>query len=113
MQIKLIIFFVVVSLAGITGTILKTLEASEKNGTIKEQEKTISLLKSNVDSLNKALENSKENANIVNLTFDKTKLKGSGNIIIDTKQLQALSCDTANIIRWYEGLKPRERRKYR
>lgn len=100
------------------------LQNSEKNGTIKEQEKTISYLKQAnkaqfegdkivIDSLLSIIAEQKENANVINLSFDKTKLKGSGNIIIDTKQLQSLACDTANIIRWYEKLSKREQRKYK
>ena len=121
---RLTIILILVSLAGITGTILKALEASEKNGTIKEQEKTISYLKQAnkaqfegdkivIDSLLSIIAEQKENANVINLSFDKTKLKGSGNIIIDTKQLQSLTCDTANIIRWYEKLSKKEQRKYK
>lgn len=115
--------YVLVFVLGFLAT-YKALEASENKGTIKEQEKTISYLKQAnkaqfegdkivIDSLLSIIAEQKENANVINLSFDKTKLKGSGNIIIDTKQLQALSCDTVNIVRWYEGLKPRERRKFR
>ena len=124
MQIKLAIFLIVVSLAGITGTILKALEASEKEGTIKAKDETIKVLENAnkeqikahkivFDSLVSIIEEQSGNKNVVNLSFDKTKLKGSGNIIIDTKQLQSLACDTTNIIRWYEKLSKKEQRKYK
>jgi hypothetical protein len=113
MQIKLVIFLIVGCVSLLSSTIYLALNDSKKEGVIITQKTTISLLKSNVDSLNKALENSKENANIVNLSFDKTKLKGSGNIIIDTKQLQSLACDTLGIIRYYRKLRDKEQRKYR
>lgn len=111
---KFILPFIVLGLLGATSFFAAkyALESSEKSGTIKEQEKTISLLKTNVDSLIRVIESSKENANQIHINIDKAKLKGSGNLIIDSKQLMSLQCDTVGIISWYNSLSRKEKRRF-
>jgi hypothetical protein len=92
----------------------KVIILETKNKSLEAEKKSIFEDKNkNIDSLQKIIENQKENANVVNLSFDKTKLKGSGNIIIDTKQLQSIACDTLQIVSFWESLKPRERKAFR
>ena len=95
-------------LSTVSGIIRYTYDKGKKEG-LEAQNKS---QKAQIDSLTKALENKPTNANTIQIDIDKIKGKKGSQVLIDARQLQALSCDTANIVRWYEGLPRKEKRRF-